>query len=551
MSRLAVTLLALTVAFLPGCPARSPRADRDKGPTRDASNRTDASKARDASNPSSRDRGGGDQGGGSDGRVASDARATTDARADGSGTFLTYTGTAAFVRLADQLARAESGGSVDFDGDGFAEYKVTKNPDGSSRVEADLDQDAKAEYVRDAAANGDWTATLDENANGKADRKETYRVGPPATYVVWRDRNGGGVLDERTTFTFDSAAETFRRLVEVDARADGNFTTQSDTTEPRTRDACSGPSTPTHPCGSLGLGCSFPSSGSFALLRATPISVAEAKGLADLDGKCSADHATQIAQAVDCATTDGQRCLDSTNVRMALGLRDALAGVGVTNLKIACGNKCTNSVAQTKYQAPSGPYGWKHFDSKMNINGAEWDNLDASGRCNLMLHELLHWAGFLGSPTHDDGDDEVYSCGRYCGKCSAALRGGDRPQGRSADCATCSSSPRRKAVCGSLKKWMSGPCSMSYAPGWGSNPVTEMCESGSAPCANCQWLQLLSCDGTGASLIGPQPLVCCEACPCPAAAGGCVQPSSIFCGSPGLVAQEWDRCVDGALPHCR
>ncbi|MBK6849878.1 MAG: hypothetical protein IPG96_20850 [Proteobacteria bacterium] len=287
----------------------------------------------------------------------------------------------------------------------------------------------------------------------------------------------------------------------------------------------------------------FPRAAAFALLRATPISVAEAKGLADLDGKCSADHATQIAQAVDCATTYGQRCLDSTNAPMALGLRNALAGVGVTNLKIACGNNCTNSTAQTKYQAPTGSHRWKLFDSKMNLNAAMWDNLDANGRCNLMLHELLHWAGFPGSPTHDDtGDDEVYSCGRYCGKCSAALLGGNRPHGRSADCATCSSNPVKKAVCGSLKKWMSGPCTVNF--GMGPQPFAAKCDWGTEPCANCQWLQSLSCDGT---LQGEFGNICCEACPCPA---GCVQPS-IVCGWPGLVAMEWDTCIDGALPHCR
>jgi hypothetical protein len=57
----------------------------------------------------------------------------------------------------------------------------------------------------------------------------------------------------------------------------------------------------------------------------------------------------------------------------------------------------------------------------------QWGKLDADGKCNTMLHELLHWAGDQGSSDHNDpngrGDDDVYSCGRYCGNCSDALQG--------------------------------------------------------------------------------------------------------------------------------
>jgi hypothetical protein len=137
------------------------------------------------------------------------------------------------------------------------------------------------------------------------------------------------------------------------------------------------------------------------------------------------------------------------------------------------GSNCCGKIANT--QAQLTPIVKLLLSSRLNINPAEWDALDRDGQCSVMLHELMHWAGDTAGPAHDTlGTDVVYSCGRYCGRCSHAGKGA--PATSAVDCARCAADDAlRRHECGYQYELVDASCGSMYCEDMGgiSVPATS------------------------------------------------------------------------------
>jgi hypothetical protein len=258
------------------------------------------------------------------------------------------------------------------------------------------------------------------------------------------------------------------------------------------------------------------------------------------DGTCDPNEASQLAAAIDCALTSGLKCLSESNpgefgrLAAALAAKSAPGGGQVTPLEIGCGNSCSGVIASTQpYDAPLG-FAALGPDSKMNINPNEFNSLSPTDQCSIMLHELMHWGGDPGSADHNSemgkGDDAVYSCGRYCGKCSHAGHGD--PGNSSVDCAKCVTS--HKEQCGTQTQVNDGAC---------FGALTGICHNGLAciagDCDTCEIIDTLACDGTGLSEEVP----CCQVCPT-----DCAASNDLPCMGPPPMTMN--TCTNTTPPNC-
>jgi hypothetical protein len=265
-----------------------------------------------------------------------------------------------------------------------------------------------------------------------------------------------------------------------------------------------------------------------------------------------------IERALNCALKDGLNCLVDTNPGLAFSLwyslfRDS-ASDGAPRppepLDIACGGQCDGKIANTfSWQCPFGPGCALFQNSTTNINAAEFNALDSSGQCNSMLHELLHWAGNPGVAGHDlSANDEIYSCGRYCGKCSHALRG--TPNNSSVDCARCADSPTRKAVCGAAFEFPTVACTLpAYAYG-----CTDGI-GGTLSCQKCTEVDFCYCDETpwpGSTGVA-NAIPCCQSCVAGSEFANTCTDDGTHCqgGGPGCPTPPFNNCLDNTPKHCR
>jgi hypothetical protein len=249
-------------------------------------------------------------------------------------------------------------------------------------------------------------------------------------------------------------------------------------------------------------------------------------------GRCDATWGPKVAAAVDCAIHRAVLCLASNHPEYAAKLAAALDGENVRDLAVGCGNPCAGTFAATKSYAR--PWLW---DSTMNINPTELGALDAWGQCGLMLHELIHWAGDDGPPEHNHptqgGDDAIYSCGRYCGKCGDW--GKNPPGNSSVDCARCAQGTVRKLACGAKEAWDTWSC---------AEDAYAVCHRGLAclmkPCEECGGLRKKTCDDRETD---EKTYACCAQCP-----SDCDGSNDDPCGGdlPGT-----DNCTETSPPFCR
>ena len=112
-----------------------------------------------------------------------------------------------------------------------------------------------------------------------------------------------------------------------------------------------------------------------------------------------------------------------------------------TPLDIGCGGGCSGVIATTK--------GWGSpwfSDSQMNINQRSGTSSMPTVSATSCCTRCCTGRGDDGSADHNDssgaGNDTVYSCGRYCGRCSHAGHGSQNNS--SVDCAGCADTKARK-----------------------------------------------------------------------------------------------------------
>jgi hypothetical protein len=382
------------------------------------------------------------------------------------------------------LQAAASGMQADINGDGTNDYTTTKRPDGSTETIIDLDGDGNPEFDEVVDSAGNRTVTIDSNSDGVADEETTYTVGPPPKQVTLEDVDFNGAMDHRQTVTYDLTAGTVEVVLETSAAQDGNYTVDSDTTEPISA------------AQATGAGCNgqigFPSDTGGATTSVAGAHVPSGGG----GGRCTDAEASRLGAAYKCAMNQGLHCLLSTNRNLALRLFDALAH---DSLLVGCGNPCAGEDAATQrgvWWIPGQTAGHTNFNPNFVDNGSDTD------LCAVALHEALHWIGEGFEPNHDDGTDRVYGCGRYCGGCTSR---GPGFMSSNIDCAKCAGTQDEKQSCGVQQK-------MAAAPGQGSGLCHQGLACIAADCADPQGVETDTCDGTAIPGLMVS-FSCCASCP--------------------------------------
>ncbi len=431
-----------------------------------------------------------------------------------------FTPSEGLAKLIAEVARLRAGQPADLDGDDVAESRRTEAADGSVTIEVDPDGDGVLDFfLQSDHASKKVSMLVDADSDGQPEIEITQDTSDNTETVVRSvDTDADGQVNRRQTWVTHRSKPAEQLLTEeVDTDGDGDVdeTTTHTLAKAKNAGGCDGiDGFPDDESSSVEL---FP--GSIGL------------SLGSSGGKCGSSDAGSIAAAIDCAVSRGGLCLANTNTQMSKALLAAVAGDSRTPITVACGNVCKGTIATTEGWSRWWPYG-----SRMNINPEQWNKLDAGGQCNIMLHELLHWAGADGDADHNDasgaGDDEVYSCGRYCGGCSDAGHGA--PHNSAVDCARCADTPARKKQCGVQKKYVELPC---------AGELAGICHQGlaciAADCETCGGYEIKDCDG---NTIGGE-ATCCASCP-----GSCNASNDKPCN--GSKAEE-DTCSGGTPPFCQ
>jgi hypothetical protein len=455
-----------------------------------------------------------------DGTVAMPDSSRGDAApAEGGSGSLVFQPSPELNSLLERFSRLRRGEPVDLDGDGRAESSLTMNSDGTRAFSSDQDGEGTPEFVLTVRPDG-TSLLLDKNRDGMSDEETTVTSSDTTQRRVSQvDEDLDGRPDHRYTWVVERATLARQQYTaEEDLSESGTYTPVSSltlmTTKDQSGDDCEGSD-------------GFPSDGD----EVQPFPGSPTVITGSSPGACSGADASSIAQAVDCALTKGALCLANTNTRQYNSLMAAAFGQGTMPLDIGCGNSCAGKLAATRgWSAP-----W-FTNSTLNINPTEWNKLDSAGKCNIMLHELLHWAGDQGSADHNSrsgkGDDEVYSCGRYCGGCSNAGHGS--PSNSAIDCAKCADTPERKAKCGAKSEFKTGSC---------NGELAGLCHAGlacvSANCETCGQIEKKSCDDKPLDTE----ITCCATCP-----SNCNRSNDQPCnGAPQLM----DTCNGQTPPFCK
>jgi hypothetical protein len=341
----------------------------------------------------------------------------------------------------DQLELIARGQPGDLDGDGFPEYRRIVGADGVTRVEIGKQGATNPLLVSTVDDAGNMTVREDATASGRIDKVVEVKLGPPQQRVVMSDTNGNGVLDKRVTETYDFVARTTHVVVEIDASERGAFAQVAEGTLPIGRRAGGGE------CTDNGLGSAdWPVGERVCLLtrangfisRPNNLCVRMAQDAQDTRG-CTPEMLLALQGAFDCMMGKAAKCLEGANPAQALALTHALNDQRV---EISCGNRCpAEGAIATRGEDP--------HDRYISVNPDNYLRYGQANQCQLFLHEVLHTGdapdgGPLG---HDDGNDELYSCGRYCaGFVSAAFS-------KASDCIGCaSSSGARNRLCYVLRE---------------------------------------------------------------------------------------------------
>jgi hypothetical protein len=431
------------------------------------------------------------------------------AAGDGVGAGDKATGTEAGIsndRYDQELRKARAGQPADLDGDGYAEFVMTKKADGSVHIQIDRNKDGKLEYLVDYDAKGNATGYVDGDSDGTPERTFTIEAGPPVKKVVLEDTDFNGKMDTRITEISDFTAKTLRIILETDPTEKNAFAVVSDSTGMLARSAGCDLTNPANCDPIFGPGCGFPpyaSSDPQNKDGGDNTTVAESGSpTVDTNGRCSQQSTKSIVAALKCAKGKLD-CMRKTNPGIGSELDSAFAGAKCP-LIITCGSKCPG-IATTE----SNSWACESMDdSYMAINMSKWNALSADAQCSYMLHELMHWAGEPGDGDHNDaskgGKDTVYSCGRYCGGCQSGL-GKGASGSANVECAQCASTKAAKQACGVKKQIETGKCGLTQGIG--------VCHSGigclMGSCESCTSYVQKYCDDT----IFDSSYLCCGGCP--------------------------------------
>lgn len=432
--------------------------------------------------------------------------------------------------LKEKIIQAQSGEPVDFDDDGFSEYQKTKHEDGSELVEMFKPSGAvyyQAEYLPD----GSHVIYQDTNGDELTDIQETREINPFSEERLY-DKDFDGYPEERLRVEYDESSQTIIIFHERDDDGDGDYTVLAEKTtivenisERKQSRAITRGRMYHGPVEISWSGCDSSSESAF-------------------------QNGLKIAMAAECALNHGKNCLNERNKKFYNKLIDTLANE--KTIKVACSSG-RNSVAWTPLDnlfweivatLSGSPDIFFNPNELDGLQGCASSDANCIGQdeddklCNILLHELLHYAEQFLPPNHDaDGDDEIYSCARYCGGCAHNLKGatGDSH----VDCLKCGGTLNEKLTCGYVEKIEEAECLESLG----------ICHAGlgciAGACEKCRSLYTKTCDQ---EILNETPMIsyiqeflCCSKCP-----DSCDNSNDFPCNSS---FPEENTCHD-PLPMC-
>jgi hypothetical protein len=405
--------------------------------------------------------------------------------------------------LISNFAKAYNGQSVDFDGDDQLDFFVTREADGRVVRRFELYNPYYPSFISTTYPDGRETLEIDPDLNGRINM--TTESDPrTAVRVELSDLDLNDKFEHRRTTTRNEAAGTELVVEEEDLGETGAWaeTARYTLNVEKHQGTCA-----------PGMGLSnFPVYNVFnEPTRTSSLSSTFPNiiivGDAPID--CTVTQSTAIRSAMACALKK-LTCLDSSSASLGARVRSAMSS---RKLYIGCNNACPYADATTTSPLIPGIH-----SGRMNLR-SDFETLTPDEQCLIVSHELMHFADVPMTDKHEEGDDRVYACARYCSKC---MKRGPKtpPPSDMDDCVACAETSAERRKCG-----------VKEEPQMGSCPPDNFCHAGLAgntACATCRVSVQKDCKGN--RLDDREALLCCETCP-----AGYTSPEKICLGpSTGL-----------------
>ncbi|GMU58995.1 MAG: hypothetical protein AMXMBFR34_07580 [Myxococcaceae bacterium] len=394
------------------------------------------------------------------------------------------------TKLLEQLGRAWAGQSADLDGDGKVDLLALRDADGALTYRYEPSANGRPGWLLERLPDGHERLSMD------LDERTFWDVViddyPDGRRLVMKDRDFNNKYDFRSTATRTVTGDGWEVVEEEDATETGTWT---ETRRYRMDDvAWQGAK-----CNGFRNWVVAPELANTRTIGQTTIGFAGVPSGPQDDSTslaCTQPHRDKLMRAFACAL-DRLGCLDLANREFA-----TLAWATVTTRKIlvGCGNDCAGAIAATD-RVPDAD-----ARSRMAWNPAEIDRLSDQDLCSTALHEMLHWAGAPhDKANHDDGSDQIYACGHYCGGCTheGPLQ---PPRSSMEDCVVCAGSEEERVRCGWKQKLADITC-----------PTYNLCHGGigvNAACSTCQGIWYYDC--MDSKLSDAPEFYCCATCAPPA-----------------------------------
>ena len=360
--------------------------------------------------------------------------------------------------LTELIEELHQGNPVDIDGDGFQEL-FYEELDEQINVYVDLPTGENV-FFATFSQNGDLTALYDLDENEQADLEYTWNAAT-STAVVYRDDDGDGYPEQRSTFVRDVAEGVSHYRVEHDLEASGEYAMIEDGDIPLSSHSVSISSSkipqqidfffkPTSACtqGTKEVFFGLPS-----------VYICEGDG----PKGCSPEESSMLKSAFACMFERYKTCMRDTNKSTWYSFLLHLALHGITGcVGIQCDSLENNTSATTNYY-------YEIFNSEILFNRDQFGLQTKHDTCSVAIHEFMHALGEAVSKggvnkEHDKGLDVVYACGRYCGFCSKYTKGTEWVfDSNNVECFVCADSAERKKACGFREELVPGRCHENYS----------------------------------------------------------------------------------------
>ncbi|HEX8436395.1 hypothetical protein [Archangium sp.] len=355
-----------------------------------------------------------------------------------------------------------------------------------------------AVLTRTQYPDGTLEDSVDRNIDGIADRiSKSTQSGSIYTRREQIDENLDGLFDSRETLEGELQGDTLQLTVEqhiLDSDGQEHWTITQRRDESRIQTEKN--------IDALRSGCEFnspPASGppnTVLSYDGNRITIIKGEG----KGACSNETSIMIRKALTYVLKSALGCLENLNPETAALLVAALSSYRIRFICTYTG--CTGYGGGAPINADKLGSEGKTIDVSFNEDAIE--SLDHFS--NVLVHEMLHVAGFRHSKlpnNRDDHRDLVYSCGRHCGRCVVDQTIGDES---AQDCARCAA-PQNKLSCGQeIREEISGSCELDDG-----GPGTFGCRHPDvyfATPTSCKKLKIHDCAGNYVGDYGSCTLTC-------------------------------------------